>query len=76
MSLVLQNAVLRGNGIKVNPRTQEVNPFPNKHGVSRVYRTSLLKTLWEKDKFLSNLKLLSAISYSLEESKICWLGKG
>ena len=74
------------------------NPFPNKPWFLRVYRTSLLRTLWEKDKLLvraiypfptvfsirfdnfmtfsSNLKLSSANSFSLEESKICRLGKG
>ena len=28
------------------------NPFPNKHWFSRVCSTSLLKTLWEKEKLL------------------------
>ena len=57
----------------------------------RVCSTSLLKTLWEKEKLLvtaistlldnffsfsSNSKLSSANSFSLEESKICLLGKG
>ena len=62
-----------------------------------VCSTSLLKTLWEKEKllvtsnfsfshsvfcldkflpFLSNLKLSSATSISLEQSKIRHLGKG
>ena len=75
-----------------------LNPFPNKPWFLCVCSTSLLKTLWEKEKllvtsnfsfshcfaihlesflpFLSNLKLLSANSFSLEESKICCLGKG
>ena len=71
------------------------NPFPNKPWFLHVYSTSLLKTLWEKEKllvtsnfpvfstrsenflpFLSNLKLLYANSFSLEESKIGRLGKG
>ena len=68
------------------------NPFPNKPWFLRVCCTSLLKTVWEKEKllltsnfsfshsvfhpfgnflpFLSNLKLLSANYFSLEESKI------
>ena len=29
-----------------------LNPFPNKPGFLRVCSTSLLKTLWEKEKFL------------------------
>ena len=67
-----------------------INPFPNKPWFLRVCSTSLLKTLWEKEKllvtsnfsfsnsvfypfedfcfpFLSNLKLSSANSFSLEE---------
>ena len=77
---------------------QCINPFPNNPWFLRVCSTSLLKTLWEKEKllitsnfsfshsvfypfeellpFLSNLKLLSANSFCLEESKICRLGKG
>ena len=73
-------------------------PLPNKPWSLRVCHTSLLKTLWEKEKLLvtsnlsfptvfstclksflsnsTNLKLLSANSLSLEESKICRLGKG
>ena len=74
------------------------NPFPNKPWFLRVYSKSLLKTLWEKEKWLlmshfsfshsvfnglenflpfsSTSKSSSAISFSLEESKICCLGKG
>ena len=67
------------------------NPFPNKLWFLGVCSTGLLKTLWEKEKlpgkcfsillgnfpaFSSNLKLSSANSFSLEESKICCLGKG
>ena len=68
------------------------NHFPNKPWFLLVYSTSLLKTLWEKDTLLvksmfstrldnflpfsSNLKSSSANSFSLEESKICCLGKG
>ena len=67
------------------------DPFPNKPWFLHVCSTSLLKTLWEKEKLLVqyflpilekfppfslNLKLSSANSFSLEESKICCLGKG
>ena len=75
------------------------NPLPNKPLFSCVCSTSLLKTLWKKEKLLvtsnfffypqclstlldsfppfsSNLKLSSAKSLSLEESKICYSGTG
>ena len=75
-----------------------LNPFPNKPWFLSVYRISLLKTMWKKEKLLltsnfsfthsvyylfgelsdfsSNLKLSFASCLSLEESKICRLGKG
>ena len=68
-----------------------LNPFPNRPWFLRVCSTSLLKTLWEKEKLLVtsnfsfshsifylslNLKLSSANSFSFEKSKICCLGKG
>ena len=65
-----------------------VNPFPNNPWFLRVCSISLLKTLWEKEillvspllenflPFSSKLKLLSANPFSLEESKVCRLGKG
>ena len=71
--------------------TQSVNTFPNKPWILCVCSLSLLKTLWEKEKLLVtsnfsfsqcflpfqtthsfNLKLLS---FCLEETKICRLGK-
>ena len=70
---------------------KRINPFPNKSWFLRVCSTSLLKTMWKKEKllvtlfstqlenflpFLLNFKLLSANSLSLEESKSCRLGKG
>ena len=77
--------------------TLHVNPFPNKPWFLRVCCTSLLKTMWEKEKLLVtsnfsishsvfylfgefsaifiNLKLSSANSFSLKESKICCLEK-
>ena len=74
------------------------NHFPNKPWILRVFSTSLLRTLWEKENLLvmsnfsivphcflavmenflpfsTNLKLLSANSFSLGESKSCPLGK-
>ena len=45
---------------------QAISPFPT------VFSTGLKNFL----PFSSNLKLLSANSFSLEESKICCLGKG
>ena len=62
-----------------------LNHFPNIPSFLRVCGTSLLKTPWEKGKLLvtnnflpfsSNLKLSSANSFSLEESKICHLVMG
>ena len=41
-----------------------VNPFPNKPWFSRVYSTSLLKTLWEKEKLLmSNFSFSHSVFY-------------
>ena len=37
-----------------------INPFPNKHWFLCVCRTSLLKTLWEKE----NLFVMSTFSFS------------
>ena len=64
-----------------------VNHFPNKPLFLRVCNTSLLKTLWEKEKslvtildnfsaFSSNLELSSVKTLSLERFKISLLGKG
>ena len=67
-----------------------INPSQNKPVLLRVCSTSLMKTLWEKEQLLFptafstllvnflpfslNLKLSSASSFSLEESKIChWI---
>ena len=45
------------------------NPFPNKPWFLRVCRTSLLKTLWEKEKLLvtSNFSFSHSVSYSFGE---------
>ena len=70
---------------------EQVNPFASKPWFLCDWSTNHWKTLWEKEKLLitvfsthsenflpfsSNLKLLSANSFSVEESKICRLGKG
>ena len=47
-------------------RKRAISPFP----------TVLSTVLDNFPPFSSNLKLLSATSFSLEESKICCLGKG
>ena len=46
-----------------------VNPFPNKPWFLRVYSTSLLKTLWEKEKLLvtSNFSFSHSVFYLFEE---------
>ena len=63
---------------------KNINLFPNKPWFLRVCNATLLKTLWEEEKFAcnastylenflpfsSNVKLPSANSFSLEESKI------
>ena len=97
-----KNQGLFGKGLKAILLTDNLHtliiPFQNKPWFLHFCRTSLLKTLLEKEKllvmsnfsfptvfftsmesflpFLSNLKLSSANSFSLKESKICCLGKG
>ena len=48
-----------------NPALVFINPFPNKPWFLRVYSTSLLKTLWEKE------KLLVASNFSFSHSVLC-----
>ena len=83
----------------IPPCNTYINPFPNNPWFLYVCSWSLLKTLWEKEKwlimshssfshsvflpywrtfchFFFNLKLSSAKALSLEESKICCVGKG
>ena len=81
-----QNAALCGNGLI----ELFVSPFPNKPWVLHVCSRSLMKTLGKGEiacneqflfpkrisAFFINLKLSSANSLSLEESKFCCLGKG
>ena len=47
----------------------EINPFPNKPWFLRVWSTSLLKTLWEKEKLLvtSNFSFSHSVFYPFEE---------
>ena len=51
-----------------NHRTLVLNPFPNKPWLLRVCSTSLLKTLWEKEKLLvtSNFSFSHSFFYSFE----------
>ena len=46
-----------------------LNPFPNKPWFLRVCSTSLLKTLWEKEKLLvtSNFSFSHSVFYPFEE---------
>ena len=46
-----------------------INPFPNKPWFLRVCSTSLLKTLWEKEKLLvmSNFSFSHSVFYPFEE---------
>ena len=46
-----------------------INPFPNKPWILRVCSTSLLKTLWEKEKLLvtSNVSFSHSVFYSFGE---------
>ena len=48
---------------------QRVNPFPNKPWFLRVCSTSLLKTLWEKEKLLvtSNFSFSHSVFYPFKE---------
>ena len=49
--------------------TSTLNPFPNKPWFSRVCCTSLLKTLWEKEKLLvtSNFSFSHSVFYPFTE---------
>ena len=52
-----------------NFKIQRFNPPPNKAWFSRVYSTSLLKTLWEKE------KLLVSSNFSFTHSVFCPFGE-
>ena len=47
----------------------EINPFPNKPWFLHVCSTSLLKTLWEKEKLLvtSNFSFSNSVFYPFRE---------
>ena len=49
--------------------SHKFNPFPNKPWFLRVYSTSLLKTLWEKEKLLvtSNFSFSHSVFYPSKE---------
>ena len=51
------------------PEYRILNPFPNKPWFLRVCSTSLLKTLWEKE------KLLVTSNFSFSHSVFYWFGK-
>ena len=52
-----------------------LNPFPNKPWFSRVCSTSLLKTLWEKEKLLitSNLSFSHSVFYLFEGLSVVFI---
>ena len=52
-----------------------LNPFPNKTCFLRVCSTSLLKTLWEKEKLLvtSNFSLFHSVFYSFGETSAMFI---
>ena len=59
-----------------NFRPVPVNPFPNKPWFLRVCRTSLLKTQWEKEKFLLFLQCFLPVWRTFchpHQIWICWL---
>ena len=57
------------NALKWIYMEERVNPFPNKPWFLRVCSTSLLKTLWEKEKLLvtSNFSFSSSVFYPIFE---------
>ena len=59
-----QNEYVWSKGLK-----KKVNPFPNKHWFLHIYSTSLLKTLWEKEKLLvtTNFSFSHNVYYSFGE---------
>ena len=67
--LMCENVVLCGNGLTwIKTFCMCINPFPNKPWFLRVCRTSLLKTLWEKEKLLvtSNFSFSHSVFYPFE----------
>ena len=52
-----------------------LSPFPNKPWFLRVYSTSLLKTLWEKEKLLvtSNFSFFHSVFYPLRELSVIFI---
>ena len=52
-----------------------INPFPNKPWFLRVCSTSILKTLWEKEKLLisSNFSFSHSVFYLFEELSVIFI---
>ena len=79
-SVELKNVRIKGNNHKHPgylsnnlPREKEsLNPFPNKPWFLPVCRTSLLKTLWEKEKLLvtSNFSFSHSVFYPFGEHSV------
>ena len=55
--------------VSLVPIVSSINPFPNKPWFLRVFSTSLLKTLWEKEKLLvtSNFSFSHSVFYLFVE---------
>ena len=67
---IVQKAENAGKSNKIQKRPFEnINPFPNKPWFLRVCSTSLLKTLWEKEKLLvtSNFSFSHSVFYPFVE---------
>ena len=69
---VFQSLLLQGR-YKSRLCGKGLKPFPNKPWFLRVYRTSLLKTLWEKDKFDLNWNsYLATLSVRKSPKFVIW----
>ena len=64
-----QQAFFFPGSLKVGIASKRVHPFPNKPWFLRVCSTSLLKTLWEKEKLLetSNFSFSHSVFYPYRE---------
>ena len=63
------NRLHHSSAILITQDLTVLNPFPNKPWFLRVYSTSLLKTLWEKEKLLvtSNFSFSHSLFYPFKE---------
>ena len=50
-----------------------LNPFPNKPLFLRVCSTNLLKTMWEKEKFLVNFSFSHSVFYPFGELSVIFI---